>query len=69
MVDSISIRGGLTADSSTEFATIAGRRIDRGACEDPEMFRQRVELTAKASGEIAIFGGLPPMDRDDGASL
>jgi hypothetical protein len=65
MVDSIVIRGGLKDDASSEFATVGDRRIDRGACEDPEAFKQRVLITARACGEIAVFGGLPPMDRDD----
>jgi hypothetical protein len=68
MNESISIRGGLTADASSEFATVGDRRIDRGACEDPEAFKQRVMLTAQACGEVAVFGGLPPRVRaDEGA--
>jgi hypothetical protein len=61
MVDSIVIRGGLKDDASSEFATVRDRRIDRGACEDPEAFKQRVLITAQACGEVAVFGGLPPM--------
>jgi hypothetical protein len=65
MFDSIVIRGGLKDDASSEFATVGDRRIDRGAVEDVETFRQRVLITAQACGEVAVFGGLPPMDRDD----
>jgi hypothetical protein len=64
VTETIVIRGGLSADSS-EFATIAGRLIERGACEDVETFRTRVLLTARASNEIAVFGGLPPMNFSD----
>ena len=65
MVDEIVIRGGLKDDASSEFATVGDRRIDRGAVEEPEAFKQRVMLTAQACGEVAVFGGLPPMVRDD----
>jgi hypothetical protein len=65
VTESIAIRGGLSTDSSDEFATIAGRLIERGACEDVETFRTRVLLTARASNEIAVFGGLPKTQFED----
>jgi len=63
--DPIIITGGLTDDASTEFAKGGDRRIDRGACEDPEAFKMRVLLTARACNEVAVFGGLPPLRWDD----
>jgi hypothetical protein len=57
----INIRGGLTPDASSEFATIdGGQRIDRGATEDVEAFRARAREAAIALGsKVLVFGGLP----------
>jgi hypothetical protein len=68
MVDSIVILGGLSADASSEFAMVGDVHVQRGACEDVETFKARVMALSEATNRPAIFGGLPPIDRDDGAS-
>jgi hypothetical protein len=65
----IVIRGGLTADAWGDFATVDGRRVDRGPVEDVETFQIRVRKLAQAAGaKLVVYGGLPawPSDRDEG---
>jgi hypothetical protein len=72
MNESISIRGGLTADASGEFATVGDEYVEREGGETVEAFRARAREAAIAAGaKLLVFGGLPacPADRaDDGAA-
>ena len=72
MNESISIRGGLTADASGEFATVGDEYVEREGGETVEAFQIRVrQLAQEAGSRLVVFGGLPawPADRaDDGAA-
>jgi hypothetical protein len=47
----------MIAPHDNEVAWVGPWRIDRGATEDPEAFKQRVQRTAAALGDLAVFAG------------
>jgi hypothetical protein len=59
------IRGGV-APGVADIATIDGEPLARAEGETPEAFRARArEAAISSNAKCLVFGGLPPMDRDD----